>query len=68
LEKQDIWLTVTPEVYNAIDKEAERQGQTIAALVRMILNDWFEKKNVGAESGNRRENSVLEQSQNSGVN
>ena len=39
-KKSEISLTVPPALYDCLDKEAERQGQTLAALVRHILNDW----------------------------
>jgi predicted HicB family RNase H-like nuclease len=38
--KEDLYLTVPPALYEVIDKEAKRQGQTVAALVRGILNEW----------------------------
>ena len=39
-EVKDLYLTVPPALYDVINKEAERQGQTLAALVRGILNEW----------------------------
>jgi predicted HicB family RNase H-like nuclease len=39
-EAKDLYLTVPPALYDVINKEAERQGQTLAALIRGILNEW----------------------------
>jgi predicted HicB family RNase H-like nuclease len=41
--KVDLYLTIPPALNEIIDKEAKRQGQTTAALVRGILNDWADK-------------------------
>jgi len=31
---------VPPALYEVIKKEADRQGQTMAGLIRHILNEW----------------------------
>jgi hypothetical protein len=57
---EELSLTVPPELYEAIKTEAERQGQTLAALTRSILWDWFTRK--GGLIGTRTEDRVPEQS------
>jgi hypothetical protein len=60
-ETKDIYFSVPIPLYETLDGESTRQGQTLAALIRMILNDWVEKKGL---DGNRTENIVSQQSGN----
>jgi hypothetical protein len=41
--EQQLNFTVPLPLYNALDAEAARLGQTKTSLIRWILNSWFAK-------------------------
>jgi len=49
MEEKDLNFTIPPALYEAINAESERQGQTKAALIRAILNEWNEKRKARLE-------------------
>ena len=41
---KDLNFTIPPTLYKIIENEADRLGQTKAALIRQILNDWADSQ------------------------
>ena len=43
-ETKDLYLTVPAALYDALKSEADRQGQTLAAFTRHLLNNWADSQ------------------------
>jgi len=65
IEEKELNFTIPLALHAAIKAEADRQGQTVAALIRYVLNDWagelFAKQVEKREKdGNRRESPITQ--------
>lgn len=57
IEEKELSFTIPFDLWDALSEEAGRQVQTKAALCRVILREWLEKR---LKNANRTENRAIE--------